>query len=262
MRCLTSENIRHADFPMNSHDAMNVAVCNGGELLYECSGVATGSSRIRFSYQARTCLDSEFVANCRNVQYCFGCVGLENKKYCILNQQYTEEEYFKKVDEIKTAMLASGEYGEFFPLSMSPYAYNGSLAGIVFSLTKEAVQEKDAFWHEEALQNVAGLNAVNIADLPIDTRDLPPDILRKAIVGTSGKAFRMIPAELDFYKNEHQAVPETHPYERMVSRFAKLNNFQITKAKCASCRSETDSMYPPEAGFTIYCETCFTKEIA
>lgn len=34
---------------------------------------------------------------CNNSQYLFGCVGLNNKEYCIFNKQYTKEEYFTKL---------------------------------------------------------------------------------------------------------------------------------------------------------------------
>ena len=32
--------------------------------------------------------------------HCFGCVGFKHKQYCILNKQYTKEEYEKLVQKI------------------------------------------------------------------------------------------------------------------------------------------------------------------
>lgn len=260
-RAFDSENVRYADLPMALRDSMNVAVSSKGEQLYEVSGVATGSSRVKFSYQSRGCFDSEFLANCRNVSYCFGCVGLENKKYCILNVQYTEEEYFKKVDEIKTAMLERGEYGEFFPLPETPYAYNGTFANIVFPLTKEEAESKEVFWYEEPAQQLGSLSLLEIDDLPKKTSEIGDDILTKAIRGTTGRAFRLIKPELDMYHARNWSLPEKHPEARMVERFKYLNNFRLTKAQCVSCHKETDSMYSPEAGFIIYCEECFTAKV-
>ena len=262
VRCLNSENVHHSDFPIKIQDSINISVSANGEELAETAGVATMSSRVKFSYQSRTCLDSEFLVNCRNVSNCFGCVGLENKKFCILNTQHSEEEYFRKVDEIKTAMLEAGEYGEFFPLSMSPYAYNGSLAGIVFPLSKSEVEAKGAFWHDDSAQNTAGLSVTSIANLPLRIQDTPADILSRAVQGELGKAFRLIPKELEFYQNHNLALPDKHPMDRMLERFKQLNNFRIGKALCALCHKETDSMYDPKDGFTIYCESCFTREIS
>jgi hypothetical protein len=47
------------------------------------------------------CYDSFFLYDCRDCHNCFGCAKLNNKEYCILNVQYTEEEYNKKIAEVK-----------------------------------------------------------------------------------------------------------------------------------------------------------------
>jgi hypothetical protein len=36
--------------------------------------------------------------------YCFGCVGLGKKDYCILNEQYDRDEYYKITGELKRAL--------------------------------------------------------------------------------------------------------------------------------------------------------------
>jgi hypothetical protein len=69
-------------------------------------------------------------------------VGLRDKKYCILNKQYTKEEYEILVPIIIKKMKADGERGEFFPSSLSPFGYNETQAQEYFPLTKdEAVQQ-------------------------------------------------------------------------------------------------------------------------
>lgn len=47
------------------------------------------------------CYYSDNLINCSD---CFGCVGLKNKKYCILNNQLTKEQYGKTVKEIKNEL--------------------------------------------------------------------------------------------------------------------------------------------------------------
>ncbi|MEI8091823.1 MAG: hypothetical protein WCG98_06500 [bacterium] len=49
--------------------------------------------------------------------HCFGCVGLKNKEYCILNTQYTQQEYEQIVPEIIDYLMHIGERGEFFPMT-------------------------------------------------------------------------------------------------------------------------------------------------
>jgi hypothetical protein len=43
----------------------------------------------------------EYSFNCYNCTFCFACLGLRKKNYCILNKQYTKEEYQKLKREEK-----------------------------------------------------------------------------------------------------------------------------------------------------------------
>jgi hypothetical protein len=75
-----------------------------------------------------------------NASYCFGCIGLHNnEQYCILNRQYTKEEYETLVPQIIEHMIQTGEWGEFFPASLSPFGYNETVAQEYFPLSREAV---------------------------------------------------------------------------------------------------------------------------
>lgn len=46
------------------------------------------------------CKNLQYSDNCRGSEYCFGCSGLWDKKYCLFNKQYTKEEYNSKVKEL------------------------------------------------------------------------------------------------------------------------------------------------------------------
>lgn len=70
-----------------------------------------------------TCFDSNDLDHCEhlyNSHDCFGCFSMKHAEYCIFNEQYSKEDYFKKVEEIKEEMLKSGEYMQF-PGSTYPY---------------------------------------------------------------------------------------------------------------------------------------------
>ncbi|MDR0606981.1 MAG: hypothetical protein LBG52_01205 [Candidatus Peribacteria bacterium] len=58
---------------------------------------------------------------CMNCQDCFACGGLRDKKYCILNKQYEKAEYERHVAQIIEQMQQTGERGEFFHPSLSPF---------------------------------------------------------------------------------------------------------------------------------------------
>ena len=53
-----------------------------------------------------------------DVEDCFGCVNLKRNKNCILNKQYSEGEYKKLALKVIEHMKETGEWGEFFPLSL------------------------------------------------------------------------------------------------------------------------------------------------
>lgn len=51
--------------------------------------------------ESNRCYDSYFIYNCNDCSNCFACANLSNKQYCILNVQYTKDEYLAKLAEIK-----------------------------------------------------------------------------------------------------------------------------------------------------------------
>lgn len=93
-------------------DCIDMHFSDGSELCYECYSVGLGCYNCNFSNYIRGSSDCEYcelVFNCKN---CFGCVGLQNREYYILNKPYSKDEYFRKVAEIKSAMQRDGEYGK------------------------------------------------------------------------------------------------------------------------------------------------------
>ena len=60
-----------------------------------------GCTRCTDCYGCYDCKDCTRCDDCYDCTDCMFCKGLIDKKYCILNIQFTEEEYFKKVDELK-----------------------------------------------------------------------------------------------------------------------------------------------------------------
>ena len=57
--------------------------------------------RCAYLSNSDNCTNCYYSADLRNCSDCFGCVGLTSKKYCILNNQLTKEEYEKGVTFIK-----------------------------------------------------------------------------------------------------------------------------------------------------------------
>jgi hypothetical protein len=140
--CFDSMNLEEAKYCSNIKwwkDFMDVnRRGNPWELLYECMGVGASSSRSCFNacswgnisevYYSIWCVN--------NCSYLFGCVGLRDKQYCILNKQYTKAEYEALVPKIIEHMKQTGERWEFFPPRMSSFGYNETVAMEHFPLTR------------------------------------------------------------------------------------------------------------------------------
>ena len=81
-----------------------------------------------------------FLESCH---HCLGCIGLKNKSYCILNKQYSKEEWEVLADKIFASMEVDGTLGEFFPASMNPFYFNDTLAYLIDdSFTREEVAKE------------------------------------------------------------------------------------------------------------------------
>jgi hypothetical protein len=261
------EDIRYStDCINNVKDCMDAWIV-GPDVFFSYEVVSVlNSNNIKFSYAIRDSLDLEYCLECFDCQHCFGCIGLRKKNYHIFNKPYSEEDYWQKLDEIKTKMLKDGEYGEFFPLSMSLHPYNDTYAMVEFPLPKEEVLKRGWKWYDEPKMppDLKGLEPLEAKDIPKDIKDVKDDILDKAIFcEITGRPFRIIKSELDFYRKHNLPIPTKHPYQRMLERFQKRNPSKLWKTTCAKCKNQIFTSYPPEKQreLKIYCQECYLKEV-
>lgn len=260
--CSKSEHVLHCDQVVAHKDSMDVSVSGGSEKLYQTIAVGSKSSNVKFSFGSKFILDSEFVINCRNVEYCFACIGLDNKSYCIFNKKYKKDEYYKELDRIKTNLLKKEEYGEFFPYSMSTFAYNGSLADFSFPLTKEEIIKNEALWQPDTNTNIGNMTVLPTNEIPDTIAEVKDDITTRALIcRETNRPFRITESELEFYKNHLIPLPEIHPTKRMRDRYNYLGNYKIYESNCFVCGKNIKTMYNPKDGWTLYCDDCYKREI-
>ncbi|MFA6992581.1 MAG: hypothetical protein WC269_04885 [Candidatus Gracilibacteria bacterium] len=126
------------------NDGMDLTVGEYGELLYYVSAFYDRVSRVLFSYFCWANVhDLIYCGQCtNNVGDCFGCVGLKNARYCILNKQYTKEEYEELVPKIIEHMRQTGEWGKFFPMEDSPFSYDETVASEFYPISVEENEKK------------------------------------------------------------------------------------------------------------------------
>lgn len=94
-------------FTKNIYDGMNA----GGEsdILYE-------AQHAHYIYHSAFLLDVDHSQDvylselCDSCKFCFACIGLRNKSYCILNRQYTKEQYEELVPKIIEYIMKTEEW--------------------------------------------------------------------------------------------------------------------------------------------------------
>ncbi len=259
---LNSEHSRRIEFILKSRDCADISIGSHTEHSYSCTNIDRNSYNVYFSIASIECGDSEYLFNCRNCKHCFGCIGLESRKFCILNVEYTEDEYYAKLDEIKSDMLRRGEYGKTFPLQFSSYPYNASLSAIVFPLSEEDVGKINGWKHEAKSAITNDISAISFREVPVSIDEVQDSLLDIAIIGkTQNKPFRLIKDELAFYRNKRLPVPIEAPYTRMTKRFEHVNYFKVHNDKCDKCDKEILAGSTHKNGFRPYCEECYREEM-
>jgi len=241
------------------------------ELIYDSLIVGDGVYDVVFSaYCYPSVANLQYCIQCQNSSYLFGCISLRNKQYCIFNKQYTKEEYEALVPKIIEHMKSTGEYGEFFPMEMSPLAYNESFAYEHFPLTKEEVESKGLVWRDPQKKKFnATISSANIPD-DIDNvgESITKEIISCAHDGNCAHecagVFRITHQEFQFYKLLNIPLPRICQNCRHYARFAWRNPPKLWHRKCMKpgCVNEFETSYAPDRPEIVYCESCYNNEVA
>lgn len=260
------ENISYSEGLVNARDTCDTFGGNNSELCYEVSNVWDENCfNVKFSTRANDCRDVEYSDFCDGCENCFGCVGLRHKQFCVFNTQYTEEEYWKLVDEIKTHMLRREEYGEFFPPQYAPFPYQASI-NMSYPGFQDLENAKKYGYNVSPILEVSEAisdNTIEAKNLPDDVKDVDDSILSKVIIDENGKQFRLIKQELDFYRIYGLPIPRKHPSTRIGSARAGFNiRLSFYTRSCGRCGKTITTSYPPNAPEkNIWCEKCYLDYI-
>ncbi len=256
------------------------------ELVYEIAH-GFGGNNTAFGVRNFHNQDSQYNEECHDSKNVFGCEGLRKKSYCILNKQYTKEEYeelLPKIIKHMTEMLytdAKGliyKYGEFFPSDISPFAYNESIAQEYFPLDKDEALKRGYLWEDGEIRNYK-IDIEN-KNIPDSIEDATEDIINKVIACEhTGKckeqcteAFKITGEEFKFYKRMSLPLPRLCPNCRHYQRLKQRNPLKLWNRKCVCnkvnhfhganrCEVEFETSYAPDRPEIVYCEKCYQQEI-
>ncbi|MEK6821177.1 MAG: hypothetical protein AABY11_02135, partial [archaeon] len=276
------EDCRYVSYGDEIKDCMDsYAIVEKSELCYEnfSTRLTSRSSFMIGSWDSNVNMRySQYIAGGNDV---FGCMGLRKKSYCIFNKQYSKEEYAWQVEKIVADMKERGEYGEFFPISISPFGYNETLAYDYYPMAKGIAVQKGYSWRDD-MGGTFGKETIKIAELP-DNIESVDDTMVDSILACAecGKNFRIIQRELNFYRALCVPLPRTCPDCRYYRRLSFRNPRTLFLRKCGcnpaggryknsiahfhgaeSCPNEFETSYAPDRPEIIYCENCYNAEVA
>lgn len=300
--CEDLKNVNWAGFGFPLKDSYD---CGPGmaaiELAYEAINTGLGGVKNKFVHTSWRNHHIEYSYYCQNSEYLFGCVGLRFKQYCILNKQYTKEEFNKLVPKIKQHMDEMPytdkqgnvyRYGEFFPAELSLFNYDETIAQEIFPLSKKEIEEQ-GYVNFQRLKNKHEIT-MKAEKLPDDIREVDNSILDEIIECANtesdqclgSNAFRFIPQELKFYKNNRLPLPRFCPVCRHGKRTKSRNSMRLQKKQCMcggkkdvtktytnqniphqshkpsqSCPNTFQTAYSPNRPEIVYCEECYQREV-
>lgn len=230
----------------------------GCELIYY-SSVVRGCTESKFCYYCWNSNDLTYCDSCTNSTSCFGSIGLRHKKYCILNKQYTKEEYEALMPKIIEHIKSTGEWGEYFPHNLSTFAYNETTAENFVPISKEEALSKGWRWKEKEKQDYL---PATIASLPEDLKDVTETITKEILACENcTKNYKIIPQEFAFYKKLNLPLPHFCPTCRHSRRLSLDNPLELFSDTCPKCNMKIQTTYPTNHSETIYCENCYLEAI-
>lgn len=223
------------------------------ELIYECHALIR-TYDLKFCNLTYDVSHLEYCDNCFNSQNLFGCVGLKKGEYMILNKRYSPEDYKELVRKIKIQMTNDKEYGEFFPMSLSPFDLNESHVALFMP---EKVQEK-------LIMGTFGKETLHPEQIPDDIKDIQDDITKQALKCTTcNRNYNIVEPELAFYRREIIPIPRQCYPCRDAARIALRAPRKLYHRTCMKegCPTEFETPYAPDRPEKIYCETHYNAEI-
>jgi hypothetical protein len=260
---------------------------DNAELIYESLIVGVGASNVKFCVQSWNDVKNlTYSVFCHNSSDLFGCVSLRKKQYCVLNKQYSKEEYEKLIPKIIEHMntmpyIENGiiyKYGEFFPPSLSHFPYQITQAYEFFPLNEKEARAQGFLWYETVKQNYK--ITLQNENIPDDIKSIDKSILNEVIecahMGSGERectgAFRIIETELDFLKKMNIPLPRLCTNCRHYERLQLRNPPSLYHRQCMcdksnhnnhkeKCEIEFETSYAPERPEIVYCEKCYQQEI-
>lgn len=234
--------------------------CGDAELLYQCSNLGYNAYNIKFSMCSLT--------NLSNLTYCdlcfngcsdlFGCIGLKKKEYCILNKQYSKEDYLNILPKIIEKMKSDNEWGEFFPANISSVPYNLSVAYQYNKLSKEQALQSGFLWRDEETSITSNSKFLDEHNINKITKTICNEIFS---CKTCRKNYKIISQELTLLQKLSIPPSEDCFHCRHQKRIEQRCKRKLWKRKCESCAKDMEVAYDINSQEIVFCEECYQRSL-
>ena len=202
-----------------------------------------------------------YCENCHSSKYLFGCSAIKHGKHCILNKEYSAKDYIAVREKLIEQMKKTGEYGEFFPISLSHFGYNETMAQEYFPLSKDEALSRGYKWWDQP-QITTKQETIQWAEIPDSIKDVADSILDEILVcNDCQRNYKIVPKELDFYREHSIPIPRSCFYCRNSKRFKFENPTKLWERVCNKCDKGISTTYAPDRKESVYCQECYQKEI-
>jgi hypothetical protein len=188
----------------------------------------------------------QYCDSCHNSNELFGCVGVKKGSYMILNKQYSKEEYVELKAKLIEHMKETGEYGEFFPVELSPFAYNETQAQVYFPMVKEDALQRGFRWKDD-MPGTYGKETVAPENIPDKITDIPDSFTKEIFrCVRTDRNYNVPEFELAFYRQHNIPFPRLYPDERYKDRIHLRPERRLYDGVCAVSGTAIKVAYPPD----------------
>jgi hypothetical protein len=273
------ENLKYGIITTNHlADVYDFAMSGRSQSSYEFAVAGRGNNLCFFSYNIG---DTDTVSYCdssNHIKNCFGCAGLKHKEYCILNKQYSKEEYEilipKIIEHMNTQPYVDVKgriytYGEYFPIDLSRFAYNETAAFELRPISKEEVIKSGFVFKEYGKRSHTA--SISLKTMPDSIEEISNSLENEVFECDHNSncnhictnAFRVTNEELSFYKRMKIALPALCPNCRYFTRMKRTLPYKLWHRKCMNegCQNEFETSYAPERSERVFCESCYQNEV-
>ncbi len=232
-----------------------------GELLLNCVSVGF-ASRCIGSFLCENSQELEYSLFCKQSdKNLLGCDGLKNSQYCILNKQYSKEEYEKLREHIVKELTEQGLYGLMLPAELSPFAYNETIGQDNMPMTKDEAISQGFRW-EDDIQMTKGKETIQLEEIPDNIKDVQDSITTEVFkCAHCERNYKITEQELFFYKRMNLPIPRICFYCRHQDRILRRGPIKFWDRSCDNCNKSITTNYAPDRPEIIYCEKCYQQEV-